>query len=122
MTRRATKYLSPLAFLVVLQFSVSIRPQEASAQFNVPTLPEPLGPFGVGRVAFDWVDPNRTGDMAEDRGPHSELMVYLWYPTEAPIREVKSTLFPGAKQIDSSPDFSPFLKAKVFGGNWPRVV
>jgi len=60
--------------------------------------------------------------MAEDRGPHSELMVYLWYPTEAPIREVKSTLFPGAKQIDSSPDFSPFLKAKVFGGNWPRVV
>jgi hypothetical protein len=122
MLSRATKYFSPIAFLLLLQFSVSISAQETSAQSNIPNLPEPLGPFGVGRVAFDWVDPNRTGDMAEDRGPHSELMVYLWYPTEAASRKVKSTLFPGAKQIDSSPDFSPFLKAKVFGGNWPLVV
>jgi len=60
--------------------------------------------------------------MAEDRGTHSELMVYLWYPTPPPNKEVKSTLFPGAKQIDSSPDVSPWLKAKMFGGNWPLVV
>jgi pimeloyl-ACP methyl ester carboxylesterase len=76
----------------------------------------------VGRVAFDWIDPNRPADMAEDRGSHSELMVYLWYPTDAKSKEAKAPLFPGAKQIDSSPDVSAFLKNKMFGGNWPLVV
>jgi predicted dienelactone hydrolase len=76
----------------------------------------------VGRVAFDWIDPNRPADMAEDRGLHSELMVYLWYPTDAKSKEAKAPLFPGAKQIDSSPDVSAFLKNKMFGGNWPLVV
>jgi len=60
--------------------------------------------------------------MAEDRGPHSELMVYVWYPTEAASAKVNGTLFPGAKEIDSATGVSDWLKAKVFGGNWPLVV
>src|SRR5258706_12956064 len=121
MQRRAAQPISLLAFLLVMTLGISTRGQKDS-QSNVPKLPWPSGPFAVGRVSFDWIDPNRAPDMAEDRGPHSELMVYLWYPTEATSCEIKSTLFPGAKQIDSSPDFSAFLKAKVFGGNWPVVV
>lgn len=77
----------------------------------------------MGRVAFDWTDPSRPADMAEDRSTHSELMVYLWYPTEARSRQVKGILFPGAKEINSAtPGVSENLKAKVFGGNWPLVV
>ncbi len=121
MQRRAAQPISLLALLLVMTLGISTRGQKDS-QSNVPKLPLPSGPFAVGRVSFDWIDPNRAPDMAEDRGPHSELMVYLWYPTEATSGEIKSTLFPGAKQIDSSPDFSAFLKAKVFGGNWPVVV
>jgi hypothetical protein len=58
--------------------------------------------------------------MAEDRGEHSELMVYIWYPIEAPFKEVKGALFPGAKQLDSGVRDS--LKERLFGGNWPLVV
>ena len=122
MQSRAATSVSLLAFLLALTFGISMNAQKDSLQTNVPKLPLPSGPFGVGRVGFDWIDPNRVGDMAEDRGVHSELMVYIWYPTEATGKEVKGTLFPGAKQIDSAPDFSAYLKAKLFGGNWPLVV
>jgi len=60
--------------------------------------------------------------MAEDRGAHSELMVYVWYPTTATGGEVKGTLFPGAKQIDSAPGALAGLRDQIFGGNWPLVV
>jgi Platelet-activating factor acetylhydrolase, isoform II len=121
MRRRAPDYFSLLAILLVLNLGVSTRAEQNPVS-SIPKLPEPRGPFGVGRVAFDWIDLNRPGDMAEDRGAHSELMVYLWYPTDATSKEAKSTLFPGAKQIDSSPDVSASLKNKMFGGNWPLVV
>src|SRR5260370_16487923 len=120
--QKAAQLIHLLAFLLVMALGISTRVHKDSPQPNVAKLTVPSGAFGVGRVGFDWIDPNRAADMAEDRGPHSELMVYLWYPTEAISPEVKSTLFPGAKQIDSSADFSAFLKAKVFGGNWPLVV
>jgi hypothetical protein len=60
--------------------------------------------------------------MAEDRGLHSELMVYVWYPTKATGNEVRGILFPGAKEIDSATGVSDSLKAKLFGGNWPLVI
>ena len=119
---RPLKFLSCLAALSFSILSPTTKATKDSPDAAVPKLPLPSGPFGVGRVAFDWIDPQRPADMAEDRGPHSELMVYLWYPTEAVSREAKGTLFPGAKQIDSSPDFSAVLKGRVFGGNWPLVV
>src|SRR5258706_13728786 len=85
MQRRAAQPISLLALLLVMTLGISTRGQKDS-QSNVPKLPLPSGPFAVGRVSFDWIDPNRAPDMAEDRGPHSELMVYLWYPTEATRR------------------------------------
>src|SRR5260370_13069068 len=120
--QRAAQSIPWSVLLSVITLGISATVQKDPPQSNVRKLAVPSGAFGVGGVGFDWIDANRAADMAEDRGPHSELMVYLWYPTEAISPEVKSTLFPGAKQIDSSADFSAFLKAKVFGGNWPPVV
>ena len=119
---RSAKCLYCLIVLSLLISGTTTNATQDSPPAAIPKLPQPSGPFGVGRIAFDWIDANRPGDMAEDRGAHTELMVYLWYPTEGTSRDVKSLLFPGAKEIDSSPDFSPFLKAKVFGGNWPLVI
>ena len=87
---------------------------------EIPQLPAPLGPFGVGRVGFDWVDPNRPGEMAEDRGTHAELMIYLWYPTRLRKEESRGELLPGAKQLDSG--VPEGLRENIFGGNWPLVV
>jgi hypothetical protein len=122
MQRPSTAFVSLLACFLVLSLPSATNAQTDSHQSQAPKLPLPSGPFGIGRVAFDWVDPNRSADMAEDRGSHSELMVYLWYPTEAANNEVRGILFPGAKQIDSAPDVSATLKGRMFGGNWPLVV
>lgn len=112
-----------VAFLVALGFSTNCKAQKTRDQSQLPTLPSPSGDFGVGRIAFDWVDRSRPADMAEDRSPNTELMVYLWYPTEHRDSEAKGVLLPGAAQIDAvTPGVSEALKAKIFGGNWPLVV
>jgi len=122
MQRQAANSVSLLAFFLVLTFGISAGAQKESTKSIVPMLPLPSGPFGVGRVGFDWIDLDRAADMADDRGVHAELMVYIWYPTELSNKEVKGTLFPGAKQIDAAPDFPAGLKSKIFGGNWQLVV
>jgi hypothetical protein len=122
MPRREAKSISLCAVLFFLFLPVLTGAQNNSPQLNVPKLPQPSGPFGVGRVAFDWIDSNRAADMAEDRGAHSELMVYIWYPTKSALSEVKGTLFPGARQIDSAPGALAGLRDQIFGGNWPLVV
>lgn len=109
-------------FALVLALTISASAQTDSPRSNLPKLPQPSGPFGIGRVAFDWTDPSRPADMAEDRGAHAELMVYIWYPTNASRREVGGTLFPGAKLIDAAPGVSAGIKSQIFGGNWPLVV
>lgn len=45
--------------------------------------PEPTGPYKVGKVAYDWVDPNRT-ELATGGPTDRELLVYLWYPADVP--------------------------------------
>ena len=37
--------------------------------FRETTLPEPTGPYAVGRVTYDWKDPR-----------HTELLAWIWYP------------------------------------------
>jgi len=46
-------------------------------------LPEPTGPYKVGRMEFDWTDPNRLEPFAIGKREHRELMVWVWYPTDS---------------------------------------
>jgi predicted dienelactone hydrolase len=110
------------AILSVLGLTLYAGAQKDATQAEIPRLLQPSGSFGIGRVAFDWIDPNRPADMAEDPNRNTELMVYVWYPSEAPTKETKGLLFPGAKQIDSDVGVSGGIKKNVFGGNWPLVV
>ena len=47
-------------------------------------LPNPTGPYAVGRVSYDWVDPWRAETFAPReagaRASKREIMVWLWYP------------------------------------------
>jgi pimeloyl-ACP methyl ester carboxylesterase len=121
MTRRFARIGVLLASIAFIASGISPQARQGSPPSRTPTLPKPSGPFGVGRVAFDWIDSSRPADMAADRGPNAELMVYLWYPTRAPGRELKGALLPSAKAIDlaGAPDS---FKTQAFGGNWPLVV
>ena len=44
------------------------------------TLPLPSGPFAVGRVIDDWVDPATTDPLSPAPGTPRELLVWIWYP------------------------------------------
>jgi hypothetical protein len=44
------------------------------------TLPVPTGPYAVGRVEYDWVDPARAETFGPGRDGRRELDVWVWYP------------------------------------------
>ena len=44
------------------------------------TLPEPAGPYAVGRVAFDWIDSTRPELFGKNPSERRELVVWAWYP------------------------------------------
>jgi predicted dienelactone hydrolase len=46
------------------------------------TLPAPSGNYAVGRVEFDWVDPQRIDWLAPAPGTHREITVWIWYPAD----------------------------------------
>jgi predicted dienelactone hydrolase len=50
--------------------------------FPVVDLPQPTGPYAVGTIALDLVDPDRPEAFTDDPGDVRELMVRVWYPAE----------------------------------------
>lgn len=43
-------------------------------------LPQPSGPYAVGRMEYDWTDQSRVDPLAPHKGPKRELVVWAWYP------------------------------------------
>lgn len=84
-------------------------------------LPEPSGPFGIGRVAYDWTDASRLDSLGADPKRNRELMVYLWYPIEHPTAEPHGTYIPGAKLIDTDPELGRQMR-EGYGEIWPQIL
>lgn len=85
---------------------------------EISQIPPPSGPFGIGRMGFDWTDPSRSGDYDSNR-PH-ELMVYFWYPT-AKSAEAKGPYLPGAAEMDAKPEIQKLMSGE-FGDAWAAIV
>src|SRR5262249_54071154 len=49
-------------------------------QASQTSLPEPTGPFAVGRTVCDWVDETAVDTLAPVAGAKRELLVWVWYP------------------------------------------
>ena len=88
---------------------------------EAPKLPEPSGPYGIGRIAYDWIDASRSDSEASNPQHSRELMVYLWYPTEHPSTEPHGIYLPGAKQIDADPQLGPSMR-DGYGEVWPQIL
>jgi pimeloyl-ACP methyl ester carboxylesterase len=110
------------AFAIVLMIFTCSAFCQTIPTDHVPHLPIPSGTFGIGRTAFDWVDTSRPADIASPDGRHSEIMVFVWYPTERPTIGARGELFPGSKEIDANPAVPKGLKAQILGGNWALAV
>ncbi len=92
---------------------------DISAAAAASQLPKPSGRFGIGRVGFDWVDHSRMDRFTS--GAHRELMVYLWYPTDKESLGHKGVYWPGAKQMDATPEIQRSMRDK-FESSWPLIV
>jgi predicted dienelactone hydrolase len=90
-------------------------------------LPVPSGPFGIGRIGYEWIDESRSDfysiDPVDPAAPHAprDLMVYLWYPTSHKTLNSSGTYLPGAKQIDANPEAQSLVKEE-FGPIWPQIL
>ncbi len=45
------------------------------------TLPTPTGASSVGRVIYDWIDPDTSDPLAPTAGGRRELLAWVWYPS-----------------------------------------
>lgn len=95
-------------------------------------LPEPTGPYRVGRTAYDWTDLGRTDPLAPEPGRHRELSVWIWYPAPAGTSGPPAPYAPGhwagivrlgllANRLDAVRTHS-VAGAPVAAGRFPLVV
>ncbi len=94
---------------------------QALALEAAPKLPAPSGPFGIGRISYEWIDTSRPDAYSPDPQARRDLMVYLWYPASRTFIGRAGTYLPGAKQIAAIPD-TEALTADNFGAAWPLIV
>jgi predicted dienelactone hydrolase len=109
-------------FCAMVALSVSIASAQAGAsQPPALKLPDPSGPFGIGRASYEWTDASRPDGYSTDSDAHRALMVYLWYPTARGAAGKAAAYLPGAKQMDADPDVQHQMNEE-YGALWPLMV
>ena len=93
----------------------------AAASAVVPRLPMPTGPYGIGRIGYDWTDGTRRDRYSQDSQAHRELMVYVWYPSATKRADIQGVYMPGAKQMDAVPEIQHAMR-EDYQSNWPLIV
>jgi predicted dienelactone hydrolase len=86
-----------------------------------PTLPVPSGPFGIGRIGYEWIDTSRPDTYSATPDAHRDLMVYLWYPAPRADTGRTAPYLPGAKQMDANPEVQRRV-GDAFGPGWKLIV
>jgi predicted dienelactone hydrolase len=62
----------------------------------VQTLPAPTGPYTVGRMEQDWIDPARIDPLAPQADQKRELAIWIWYPAQVGTNAKAAAYFPPA--------------------------
>lgn len=101
--------------------SQALPSEQAASEAAPPRIPIPLGPFGIGRIGYDWIDTSRPDRFSAAPNAHRELMVYLWYPTARKHADIKGSYLPTAKQMSAIPDVQSRM-SKYFEGNWENII
>lgn len=81
---RARQKRSPLAFFALgVMFLVGVGSIAFSIVFPVPQFPVPTGPYKIGTHTYHWVDTTRPEPFTARKDDQRELMVQVWYPSNA---------------------------------------
>jgi predicted dienelactone hydrolase len=105
LTKRRTAGLLIIGLVLLLAFSIA-------AQLEIP---EPTGPYAVGRTSRAWIDGSRPEVLTETAEDLREVPVEIWYPAE-PGTGTPTGYFPDLEQVApglaASGEVSP---VEVFG-------
>jgi len=99
----------------------SSEPGATTTQPSMVKLPDPSGPFGIGRIGYEWTDASRPDSFSADPQAHRSLMVYLWYPSSEKAASATGVYLPGAKQMDAATEAQPLVKEE-FGEVWSQIL
>jgi|HubBroStandDraft_6_1064221.scaffolds.fasta_scaffold55154_2 hypothetical protein len=66
-----------LVGVLALIAHVSTLQTGAAQKIAIPQIPDPSGPFGIGRVAYHWIDSTRADGESRVPSARRELMAYL---------------------------------------------
>ena len=100
---------------VLLALCLCIPVSYIAAQDTKIELPNPTGPYAIGRLSYDWVDEHRSDPS---NGGKREIMVDIWYPADGPRSATTAPLLPGASRLTG---VSEQIMRDQFKQAWPSV-
>jgi dienelactone hydrolase len=102
LARRILKGLVALAMLGVLGVAALLGSLWLEHRTAV-TLPTPTGTFAVGRALYDWADDETVDTLAPVQGTKRELLVWIWYPSEAGQSAAMDDYVPAQMRVVAAP-------------------
>ena len=72
----------------------AISDQATASPAGVITMPDPTGPYKIGRVGYEWVDQSRSEIYASNPDLKRDLMVNIWFPAD-PAKRAKVAPYMG---------------------------
>jgi len=86
-----------------------------------PSLPQPSGSYGVGRVGYELTDKSRPEPLSPKPDARRKIMMYVWYPTERNSSDRKDTApyLPGIDEAGSkisSGDIADMFYPAIYDG------
>jgi predicted dienelactone hydrolase len=117
----APKSMSMARRLLFVLLAAAASAQSNPTHSSVVDLPNPSGPYAVGRVSYDWVDLSRPEVLSQIPNTFREIVVDVWYPAAPPKRGAPTApYFPDAKEVDKSS--AAKFEMRWWGSAWPAVV
>jgi len=83
-------------------------------------LPNPTGPYPVGRVSYYWIDSARPEPLAAASPAYRELMVDIWYPAETTAGKAPVPYLPDLASAEKL--LGEAVAKKQFGAAYNQIV
>ena len=77
--------------------------------------PPPTGPYAIGTLTYHWIDAARSEAFAADPHGRRELMVQIWYPSQAKASGPRAAYLPDAAAVTAAFARIHHKPAFVFG-------
>jgi pimeloyl-ACP methyl ester carboxylesterase len=124
--RRLTA-LALLLLLISLETALSrgaggvFAPEQNVKQPSSQALPEPTGAFRVGTLIFQLTDTSRPDPLAKKAGQFRELMVQVWYPTDARAQGETAPYIPNSALVQALKDSQHDSQDPAVFESWKAV-